>query len=54
MYGNAREWCMDPFGEYSLSAIEDPAGLTGEEYVVRGGAYFAVLFHLASAVKDSN
>ena len=41
MHGNVREWVHDHFGPYSSTPETDPLGpTTGDQYVVRGGAFW--------------
>ena len=41
MSGNAREWCSDWYGPYSVGAETDPRGpATGSVHVLRGGSWY--------------
>ncbi len=52
LHGNVWEWCWDRYGRYSSAAQDDPIGPpTGEERVLRGGAFSNSAVNLRSALR---
>ena len=52
MHGNICEWCLDWYGSYPASAVEDPAGSsTGSYRVLRGGSCYSIARHCRSAYR---
>ena len=54
MHGNVLEWCLDWYGDYPNTAVEDPPGAqSGVLRVHRGGNWYSSAQHCRSAHRDS-
>jgi len=54
MHGNVWEWCLDWYGDYAVTSVDDPQGPTAGSYrVLRGGSWYSYSIGCRSALRSN-